>query len=60
MVLVLVLVVVLEDFFLEECGEKEKTREGDCLFNLATLHLVGLGLGGPGNLWRFPRLGNTS
>jgi len=26
---------------------------GDCWFNLDTLPLVGLGLGGLGNLWRF-------
>ena len=37
-----------------------KLGSGECWLNLDTLHLVGLGLGGLGNLWRFPALGNTS
>jgi len=45
----------------KEKGEKEiQLGSGECLLNLDTLHLVGLGLGGLGNLWRFPRLGITS
>jgi len=56
----LVLVLVLEDFVLGGMWRKREGREGECFFNLDTLHLVGLGLGGLGNLWRFPGLGNTS
>ena len=61
--LVLVLVLVWLWFWricFERKVEKREGREGEYLFSFDTLHLVGLGLEGLGNLWRIPRIGNTS
>jgi len=38
-------------------GELFEREEGSIVYLGHTLHLVGLGYGGLGNLWRFPRLG---
>ena len=58
----LVLILVLFLFWRRDVEKEEgdQTWIWRVLVNLGTLHLVGLGLGGLGNLWRFPGLGNHS
>jgi len=44
-------------FVLRGSWRREKGEKESIVYLGHTLHLVGLGLGGLGNLWRFPGLG---